>query len=468
MTRRSNYCLVILLLICGVELVGCATTPVNHPRNTPLRGVSNEAQKQALGPSESIGETMVALSFSGGGTRAAAFSFGVLKGLDAVPGEEGNTLLDDVMFISSVSGGSLTAAYYGLHGKDGLASFREQVLLRDGEAELRLSLFNPVNWMRLSAGGMNDINNLQRWLDRDVFHGATFADLARRGRPEIWINASDMYHRVVFPFSAHAFDALCSDLYSLPVSIAVAASMAVPGYFAPVVLEKYPDACTGPPPAPVSGAPRDHQSPMVLRDLARAVRDLRDAHSGKYLKLLDGGLTDNLGLAGILQTRLALGTPYAPLTEADTVRLRRMLYVVVDASRPPAGDWNRAIEGPTATDSLRAVMDTAVEMNMRLAFDAFVAMMRAWRDDIVTYRCALSAERAAQLRGDNRPWKCDDVEIVVTRLSFDDLDPERARRLANVPTRLVLPTETIDALIAGGIEVVTDNPQVRHLSEELR
>jgi NTE family protein len=467
MARRSYYCLVILL-ICSVYLTGCATTLINHPRNAPLRGVSNEAQKQALGPSESIGETMVGLSFSGGGTRAAAFSFGVLKGLDAIRGEEGQTLLDDVMFISGVSGGSLMAAYYGLHGKEGLSNFPEQALLRDGEAALRLNLFNPANWMRLMAGGMNDINNLQRWLDRDVFHGATFADLARRGRPEIWINASEMYYRIAFPFSAHAFDALCSDLYSLPVSVAVAASMAVPGYFSPVVLEKYPDACAGPPPAAVSGAQRNHRSPLVLRDLARAIRDLRDPYSGKYLKLLDGGLTDNLGLASILQTRLALGTPYAPLTEADAVRLRRMLFVVVDANRPPAGDWNRVIEGPTAADSLQAVMDTAIDMNMRLAFDAFVAMARAWRDDLVTYRCSLSAERATQLRGDNRPWKCDDVEIVVTRLSFDDLDPEQARRLANIPTRLVLPTETIDELIAAGIEAVTANPQVRRLSEQLR
>jgi NTE family protein len=467
MSRRSYYCFVILL-ICGIDLAGCATTLVNHPRNAPLRGVSNEAQKQALGPADRLGETMVALSFSGGGTRAAAFSFGVLKGLEAIPGDEGKTLLDDIMFISSVSGGSLTATYYGLHGKEGLSSFREKMLLGDGEMDLRLSLFNPVNWMRLFTGGMNDLNNLQRWLDRDVFHGATFADLVRRGRPEIWINASDMYHRVAFPFSAGAFDALCSDLYSLPVSVAVAASMAVPGYFAPVVLEKYPDACTAPPPAAVRGAPRNHQSPLVLRDVARAIRDLRDAHSGKYVKLLDGGLTDNLGLASILQARLALGTPYAPLTEADAVRLRRMLYVVVDANRPPAGDWNRVIEGPTAVDSLRAVLDTAIDMNMRLAFDAFVAMTHAWRDDVVKYRCSLSAERAAQLRGNNRPWKCDDLEIVVTRLSFDDLDPERARRLANVPTRLVLSAQTIDELIAAGIEVVTTNPPVRRFSEQLR
>lgn len=458
----------VILLMFGVYLTGCATTLINNPQNAPLRGVSNEAQKQALGPSESIGETMVGLSFSGGGTRAAAFAFGVLMGLDAIQGEEGHTLLDDVMFISSVSGGSLTAAYYGLHGKEGLASFREQVLLRDGEAELRLSLINPVNWVRLFAGGMNDLNNLQRWLDRDIFHGATFADIARRGRPEIWINASDMYHRIAFPFSLGAFDALCSDLYSLPVSVAVAASMAVPGYFAPVVLEKYPDACAGPPPAPISGAPTNHQRPLLLHDVASAIRDLRDAHSGKYLKLLDGGLTDNLGLASILQTRLALGTPFAPLTEVDAVRMRRMLHVVVDVSRPPAGDWNRIIEGPAAADSLRAVMDTAIEMNMRLAFDTFVSMMRAWREDLVTYRCSLTAERAAQLRGDNTPWKCDDVEIVVTRLSFDDLDQKRARRLVNVPTRLVLPTETIDELIAGGFDAVTTNPQVRHLSEQLR
>ncbi len=96
-------------------------------------------------------------------------------------------------------------------------------------------------------------------------------------------------------------------------------------------------------------------------------------------------------------------------------------------------------------------MDTAIDMNMRLAFDAFVAMTRAWQDDMVRYRCSLPPERVAQLRRDNRSWKCDDVEFVVTRLSFDDLDPERARRLADVPTRLVLPTKTIDELIAAGI-----------------
>ena len=460
MARRLHYYL-ILLVLCVAELAGCATTLMNHPRNAPLRGVSNEAQRQALFSSDGIEDTMVALSFSGGGMRAAAFSFGVLKGLDTIPDQQGRTLLDDVMFISSVSGGSLTAVYYGLHGKEALSNFREQALLRDGEAALRLSLFNPVNLIRLTAGGMNDLDNLQQWLDHEIFHGATFADLARRSPPEIWINASDMYHRVAFPFSAGAFDTLCSDLYSLPVSVAVAASMAVPGYFAPVVLEKFPDACAAPLPGGVDGAPRNPQSPMVLRALARTARDLRDARSGKYLKLLDGSLTDNFGLASILQSRLALGTPYGPLSEADAVRLRRMLYVVVDANRPPAGDWNQVVEGPTAADSLRAVMDTTIDMNTHVVFDAFVTMMRAWQDELAKWRCSLSPAQVAQFGQDERTWKCDNVEIVVVRVAFDDLDPDKARRLTGIPTSLVLPVETVDELIAAGSEVVIGNLQVQ-------
>jgi NTE family protein len=465
MALRIRFYSLVVLLVFGVGLAGCATTPVSEPRNAPLRGISNEAQKQALGAADGIGETMVALSFSGGGLRAAAFSFGVLRGLDAIHGEDGRALLDDVMFISSVSGGSLTAAYYGLHGKEGLSSFREDVLLRDGEEHLRLSLFNPGNLRRLLTGGINDVDSLQSWLDHEVFHGATFADVARRGRPEVWINASDMYNRVAFPFSAGAFDVLCSDLYSLPVSVAVEASMAVPGYFSPVVLETYPDACVAPLPAGVRDAPRDPQSPLVLRAVAKAILDLREGQRRKYVKLLDGGVTDNFGLASILQSRLALGTPYGPLTEADAVRLRRMLYVVVDASSPPGGDWDQVIEGPTAADSLGAVVATVLGMNVRLAFDAFVAMTRAWQEDLVTYRCSLPLERVAQLRGDSRRWDCDDVEIIVIRLSFDDLDPEQARRLADVPTRLVLPEETIDELIAAGVEVATTHPLVRRFGE---
>ena len=64
-------------------------------------------------------ELLLILAFSGGGTRAAAFAYGVLEELAATPvvlGGRPRRLLDEVDLISAVSGGSFTAAYYGLYG----------------------------------------------------------------------------------------------------------------------------------------------------------------------------------------------------------------------------------------------------------------------------------------------------------------------------------------------------------------
>ena len=60
--------------------------------------------------------------------------------------------------------------------------------------------------------------------DRLMFHRATFADLARRGRPQVSINATDISFGRPFGFLPQTFDVICSDLASVPVAQAVAAS----------------------------------------------------------------------------------------------------------------------------------------------------------------------------------------------------------------------------------------------------
>ena len=75
----------------------------------------------------------VCLTFSGGGTRAAALSYGVLEKLRDTQIEwKGQTksLLDEVDCISSVSGGSFTAAYYGLFGDRIFQDFEPRFLKR--------------------------------------------------------------------------------------------------------------------------------------------------------------------------------------------------------------------------------------------------------------------------------------------------------------------------------------------------
>ncbi len=453
----------LLFLVCAL-LAACAGTPLNPPRNKPAVA---QPQQRVAGALDS--DVSVALSFSGGGLRAAAFAHGVLEGLREQPSVRGRSLLDEVSFITSVSGGSLTAGYFGLHGAEGMREFRDKVLMRDGEAGLRFSLFNPTNLMRLLAGGLNDRSNFSDWLEKDVFKGATFADMFRHQRPVVWINASNTQYRLAFPFHERAFDAICSDLASFPVSEAVAASMAVPLFFAPVVLEKFPEACHTPlQGGPVNrGAQRDDQYRLRLA-LQRALKEFRDPQAGRYLKLVDGGVTDNLGLVSILQSRVLMNTPYGPITEQDAVTMRRLLFIVVDAGQGPSGDWSRQVTGPSGVDIATAAVDTAIESTMRMSYAYFVPMVRAWERDIVTYRCSLPAERKAAMLTLNPDWRCEDIRFEVTQISFADLPEAEEAALNAIPTRLKLPAEQIDRLIAAGRQAAAADAVVNRFSAAMR
>ncbi|MBK8323619.1 MAG: patatin-like phospholipase family protein [Betaproteobacteria bacterium] len=454
-TRR-----ILLPILAAAALAGCAVLPENTPRNRPEIPLAARLPDRPRPPRDVVGVNAIALSFSGGGLRASAFAHGALAGLAGMPGEGNAYLLEDLSFITSVSGGSITAAWFGLHGREGLATFREAALLRDGEADLRFSLLNPLNLARLAGGGLNDRGNFHRWLEEDVFKGATYADLFRRGRPDIWINATNAYHRLAFPFHQRAFEAICSDLASLPVSEAVAASMAVPMFITPVVLQKFPEHCTTPLPAWMNDPTAAEGKPLLMAALGRAVRDFRDPSTGRYLKLIDGGITDNFGLVSILQSRLIMGTPHDPMTARDAQVVRNLLFVVVDAGQGPSGTWTREIAGPGGIDVATAAIDAAIEANVRMSFDSFVTMTKAWRDEIIRYRCALPADTVTSLKRERANWRCDDVTFEVARIAFDDLAPERARRLHAIPTRLKLPAEDIDELIAAGRDALLANPTV--------
>jgi NTE family protein len=185
----------VLLVAAASCLCGCATAIFNKASNVPwARGTTPDMDL----PADTMGENSIVVTFSGGGLRAAAFAHGVLTALESEKTPEGD-LLDDVAIVSSVSGSSLTSAYYGLYGRDGLRRFREEVLLPGFESGLRLSLLNPANLVRIMHGGLNAREDFGDVLDRDVFHGAKFADLFRRPRPSIRIHATDLYHRVPFP-----------------------------------------------------------------------------------------------------------------------------------------------------------------------------------------------------------------------------------------------------------------------------
>src|ERR1700730_3344715 len=69
------------VVLCAVALAGCATFHI-EPTNQPLPTVGSNLAGSDLGLSGDEGDLFVGLAFSGGGMRAAAFSYGVLAELD--------------------------------------------------------------------------------------------------------------------------------------------------------------------------------------------------------------------------------------------------------------------------------------------------------------------------------------------------------------------------------------------------
>lgn len=117
MDHYKIYRYVILLFILFL-MVGCAHYVVNQS----LAQVDPDSRYRGkfMGQPGNSDGLLLYLTFSEGGTRASAFSYGVLKELKITKVTiNGKTrrLVDEVDAISAVSGGSFTAGYYGLFGE---------------------------------------------------------------------------------------------------------------------------------------------------------------------------------------------------------------------------------------------------------------------------------------------------------------------------------------------------------------
>jgi NTE family protein len=183
-------------------------------------------------------KNFIIVTMSGGGTRAAALAYGVAEHMNrAKLDRSGTTLLDEVDVVSSVSGGSFTAAYLGIFGKDKfLQDFDKDVLERQIKRDVLLRLAAPWNWHDMLLYGRSDV--AEKYYKDHIFGGRTYADMPH-SRPFVILNATDLTTGAGFSFSQDDFDRICSDLQGIPLARAVLASSAFPVAFTPITLKNY-------------------------------------------------------------------------------------------------------------------------------------------------------------------------------------------------------------------------------------
>ena len=425
---------VLLLISVG----GCATRVLNQPLVPDSEGgylFSNHL------PQHNSRETFVVLAFSGGGTRSAAFSYGLLEKLRdtqvTIDGES-RSLLSEVDVISSVSGGSYTAAYYGLFGDRIFDDFERVFLRADIEGDLFALLHNPARLIPLSKADYNTGDMVASWLGDHVFDNATFADMSKGELPYVILNASDLNTGMTFSFIQQQFDFLCSNINSYPVAEAVMASSAVPVVFGPITLKNWPDGCQPKQQMWKSWVQPSLQSDSLYSRRYQVARSLeRYYHPGRMplIRLVDGGVTDNLGIRGSIISPVAHYGNVRQMSGAfqpdDLQAIKRVLVVVVNAQTYVEYPWSINGTEPGVIDTLDASFSCAIGI---LNTETISLAKKAFSD---------WGEYLNSQRGPTTPA----VSTYFVTLTFNQIrDPVKRQYFNAIPTTFALSDQDVDMI----------------------
>ena len=434
-----------------MPLTGCVGF---NPANVPLERFDPDHGYRSIDRTQhrDVGRATLFLAFSGGGTRAAAFAYGVLEELrdTMIAGEGGRTsLLEEVDTISGVSGGSFPAAYYGLYGDRIFEEFEGRFLKRNIQGALIWRALRPWNMLRLLTPWLSRSDLASRYYDEKVYDGATFADLREAKGPRIHINATDLSSGERFTFNQNTFDVICSDLDPFPISTAVAASSAVPMVLSPITLENHAGSCGFRPPGwALKALAEADANPRRARAVENFLR-LQDREHKKYIHLVDGGISDNLGLRAAIDA-IAIAGGIEALREIHDVEVTSQLAViVVNAETDP----NPMIDLSAAAPSFAQLMNSVSGAQIR----------RYNFETLITIEEMLeNAGRELRARGH-------DVSTHMIAVSFDELeDAEERRYFKRMPTSFHLSDRKVDDLRAAGRRLLRSSREFQRLVAALQ
>lgn len=378
-------------------------------------------------------ENLVIVTFSGGGSRAVSLGYGVLEQFQQAtvrPTERGDTLLQNIDVVYGVSGGSVLAAYLALEGQETIPKFKEFFLKKNFQKKVINEVFSLSNVPRLTSPQFGRSDLLQEQLNLALYHGKTFADLARKRKgPFAVINATDMTAEQKVSFTQDFFDWLCVDLNDIEIARAVAASSAVPLIFSPITLNNHAGFCHAESKKAflMQTQPGNHLLLNNFNAMQKRLARYQDSVEQPYLHLVDGGLTDNLGLASLLDMSnlLSVRKLYAELKKSA---LRHVVVVSVNAQNERTSHIDKSADVP----GVREVVDTVINVPIDKATESTVQYSQKFANQWNAY-----AKRQRDAK----------IKVYFVNVSLKDLPEGQLKKdVLNIGTSFYLPESDVDKL----------------------
>jgi NTE family protein len=443
-SARRLCCILLLLAV-----VGCtAMAPINPPI----------AQVQ---PDDGY---RVARLLKQGGTRYNDPRSMVLLAFEITANGSTHSLLDEVDLIAGVSGGSFTALSYALYGERLFTEFVPRFLKRNVQGELLARTLSPGSWRRLASAGYGRSELAADYYDEILFNGATFDDLLRIDTPVAVVTGTDLSTGARFEFTQDHFDLLCSDMGKVRLARAAATSSAVPVVLSPVTYRNYGGRCGASHPAWVNDVTRtDNPNRPAGRALLR-YRDIvsfEDSANRPYLHVVDGGVSDNLGLRGMLEAFEELEASPRYQASTDFAELRHIVVIAVNSRSAPSTDWDRSATPPGLVAELLQSSSVPIDHFSYESVELLKDIAQRWADkrklQVAEKRLAGMSRQAAEAAVPLLTFDAIDV-------SFDSLtDAEERRYFMNLPTSFSLSDEAVDRLRALGGRLLKESKKTQEL-----
>lgn len=462
------------ILVAALGLVACATRPVNQSIGGP---VAYDATSRDFYAEKRNDKTIVALAFSGGGTRAAAFSYGVLETLrdTALAAKNGkhSRLLDRVDVITGVSGGSFTALAYRLYGDSLFDVYEHDFLKRDVQGELIAGVFNPFNWNNFGSDGLASAEMAANLYDKVLFKGATFSDLANISGPLTAVSATDIETGSRILFTESDFNVLCTDLKSFRVARAAAASSAVPIIFAPITINNYSGTCGLENPSWINFYKDKSRMPRAAAKVMTRVNTIEHLRSkdNPYLHLVDGGVSDNLGLRSLLDVLYSLEAMREAGFKTKLDSAERIIVFTVNSQTSPQLDWNKHEPGPNLVSLMIQSAGVPIDANSS-------EQMSDLRDIATRWRLQNAIKATPEFKKILKKYPNMDAaklinltpnaEVYIVNVAFSEVeDKEERDYLNNLPTSFVLEPEQVDRLRSSARQILLQSPEFQRLMHDL-
>ena len=324
-------------------------------------------------------------------------------------------------------------------------------------------------WGKLNSVGWGRSELAAELYDEILFNGATFADLERGNGPLILASATDISTGSRFVYSQRVFDVICSDLSAVRLSRAAASSSAVPVVLSPVTLNNYGGTCNRTIPAWLKPFVNNPDPP---RPAARAIRSLTqeeafaDSVNRPYLHLVDGGVSDNLGMRAVLDSLEIIEALHDAGLPSPFDNAKRIIVFIVNSLSSPPTNWDKSEAAPGTVDVLLKSAGTPIDA---FSFEAVELL----RDTQVRWATLREIRDSAAVKNSKDPAlakavRVPNAEIYAIDVSFAQLKDKAELDYLNLqPTTFVLTPEAVDRLRAAAGKIILDSPEFQRLLKDL-